>query len=81
MRQIIEKGLKKERISVAIGLYQEGNSIELAAEKAHVNLWDLMEQIHKLNMTMRFNLEEEKLLISQALEKSYPELSKKILDI
>ena len=68
-------------IVAAIEIYQEGNSLELSAQKAHVNLWDLIEQIHLRGISTRFNLEEEKIFFSESLEKEFPELSKRILDM
>jgi predicted DNA-binding protein len=80
LRHIIKIGIEKEKMVAAINLYQEGDSLELSAEKAKVNLWDLIEQMHLLGISTRFNLDEEKVFFSNSLEENFPDLSKRILD-
>lgn len=81
LRKIIEKGIENEKILIAIELYHQGNSLEQAAVKSNVNIWDLIDEIHKRGISMRFQADEEKLLYAKMLEKDYPELSKKILKL
>ncbi len=81
IRRIIEKGLTEEKLTMAVALYQKGDTLEKAASRANVSLWDLIDFLHVRGITTQFNMNEEKLLLSNALRQNYPELSKKILDL
>lgn len=81
IREILERGLQKEKIKVAIELYQEGNSLERAANLASINIWDLLDALYTLGIPQRIDLKQEKLLLAQAFEKELPEISKKILEL
>jgi predicted transcriptional regulator len=45
LRRIIEDGVKRERIEIAVHLYEKGDTMEQAANKADIFLWDLMDEI------------------------------------
>ncbi|HUX98779.1 MAG TPA: hypothetical protein VMV49_04450 [Candidatus Deferrimicrobium sp.] len=81
LRQILEKGLEKEKIQIAIELYQQGNSIEYSANLAGINIWDLLDALYTQGIPQKVDLKLEKILLSQAFEKELPELSKKILEL
>jgi len=81
IREILERGLEKEKIKVAIELYQEGNSLERAANLANVNIWDVLDAIYSLGIPKKIDLKQEKLFFAQAFEKELPEVSKKILEL
>ncbi|MHA1520457.1 MAG: UPF0175 family protein [Promethearchaeota archaeon] len=81
IREIIKKGLVEEKLNMAIELYQKGDSLEKAAELANVLLWNLIDILHVRGISTKFTIEEEKLLLSNALRHDYPELSKKILKL
>ena len=81
IREILERGLEKEKIKVAIELYQEGNSLERAANLANVNIWDVLDAIYSLGIPKKIDLKQEKLFLTQAFEKELPEVSKKILEL
>ncbi|MHA1674116.1 MAG: ribbon-helix-helix protein, CopG family, partial [Promethearchaeota archaeon] len=81
IRKIIEKGLNEEKLNIAVDLYQKGDTLEEATERADVLLWDLIDILHVRGISSKFNLEEEKLLLSNALRQNYPEISKKILEL
>ena len=40
LRIILEKGLEKEKIDLAIELYLQGDTMERAANVANVSIWD-----------------------------------------
>ena len=81
IRAILERGVKEEKLTVALDLYQRGDSLERAAEITNVSLWDLMDEMNSRGLTKRFDITQEKILVAEALEKEFPELSKKILEI
>ncbi len=70
-----------EKLNLAVELYQKGDTLEKAAERADVPLLDLIDILHVRGISSKFNLEEEKLLLSNALRQNYPEISKKILEL
>ncbi|MBA7523402.1 hypothetical protein ES705_15529 [subsurface metagenome] len=41
VRKIINTGIRKQKIEVALDLYQKGDTLERAANKADASLWDL----------------------------------------
>ncbi len=81
LRLIIEKGLEKEKIQIAIELYQEGNSLEYSANLAGINLWDLLDALYNQGIPQKIDIKQEKILLSQALAKELPTISKKILEL
>ena len=81
LRELIHRGLEEEKLWTAVDLYKRGETMEYAANLTHVNLWDLIEFMHKHNITQNFDSEQEGLLYAKILEIDYPELSKKILDL
>ena len=70
-----------EKLNLAVELYQKGDTLEKAAERADVPLLDLIDILHVRGISSKFNLEEEKLLLSNALRQNYPKISKKILEL
>lgn len=81
IRKIIEKGIGEEKLTMAVALYQKGDTLERAASLANVSLWDLIDFFHIQGISTQFNIQEEKILISNALKLKYPDLSKKILEM
>ena len=81
LRDLIHRGLEEEKLWTAVDLYKRGETMEYAANLTHTNLWDLIEFMHKHNITRNFDAEQDLLLYAKILEADYPELSKKILDI
>ena len=81
LRELIQRGLEEEKLWTAVDLYKRGETMEYAANLTHVNLWDLIEFMHKHNIAQNFDSEQEGLLYAKILEIDYPELSKKILDL
>ena len=71
----------EEKLNMAVELYQKGDTLEKAASRANVSLWDLIDFLHVRGISTQFNREEEKILFSNALRQKYPELSKKILEL
>jgi hypothetical protein len=58
IRKILQTGLLKSKLELAVWLYREGNSLEKAAEEARVNLWDLIEYIKEIGQTKIANIKE-----------------------
>jgi len=81
LRELIHRGLEEEKLWTAVDLYKRGETMEYAANLTHANLWDLIEFMHKHNITQKFDAEQDCLLYAKILEADYPELSKKILDL
>ena len=81
IRKLIEKGLFEEKLTMAVALYQKGDTLERAASLANVSLWDLIDFLHVRGISTQFNIQEEKLLLANALKQKYPELSQKILEL
>ncbi|HME56234.1 MAG TPA: hypothetical protein VKM55_28795 [Candidatus Lokiarchaeia archaeon] len=79
LRIILEKGLEKEKLDLAIELYLQGETMERAANVANVSIWDVMDALNARGITRRFDANQEKAFFAKALEKEYPELARKIL--
>ncbi len=79
LRIILEKGLEKEKVEVAIELYVQGDTMERAANIANVSIWDVMDALIARGITPRFDLNQEKAFLAKALEKDNPDLARKIL--
>ena len=45
LRRIIDEGVKRERLEVAVQSYEKGDTMERAANKADIPLWDLMDEV------------------------------------
>ena len=81
LRIILEKGLEKEKIDLAVEFYFEGETIERAANLANVSIWDVMGALSSRGITQRFDANQEKAFLAKALEKDYPDLARKILKL
>jgi predicted HTH domain antitoxin len=81
LRIILEKGLEKEKLDLAIEFYMHGETMERAANLANVSIWDVMEALHARGITRRFDAAQEKVFMAKALEKEYPDLARKILKL
>ncbi|MEX2681171.1 MAG: ribbon-helix-helix protein, CopG family [Candidatus Sigynarchaeota archaeon] len=46
LRRIIDEGVKRERLEAALQAYEKGDTMDHAASKAGIALWDLMDEIH-----------------------------------
>jgi predicted HTH domain antitoxin len=79
IRQILEIGIEKEKINLAIDLYQQGETLDRAANLADVNLWDLLDTIQERGIKLHVDLSHDKVLFADYFKKEYPELSKRIL--
>lgn len=78
VRRIIDRGIKKQRIDLALDLYQKGESLERAANISGASLWDVLEQRKRRGITSKFDIEEEKDTIIRIFAKEDEELEKKI---
>jgi predicted HTH domain antitoxin len=81
LRIILEKGLEKEKIDLAVELYLQGDTMEHAANVANVSLWDLLDALNARGITRHFDASTEKLFVAKALEGEFPDLAKKILKL
>jgi predicted HTH domain antitoxin len=81
LRIILEKGLEKEKLDLAIELYIEGDTMERASEVANVSIWEVMDALHARGVARRFDVNQEKAFIAKALEKEYPDLARKIMKL
>ncbi len=80
LRKILEEGVEREKVLTAIELYQKGASLERASNDANASLWDVIDALSRLGISMRFEIDQEKLLFARAFEKINPRLAKKILE-
>ena len=59
-RKILSFGLEKAKLDLAVRLYQEGESFGRAADRAHVNHWDLIEHFQRVGQSTIIDYEEQK---------------------
>ena len=81
LRIILEKGLEKEKLDLAIELYLKGETMERAANMTNVSIWDVMDALNVRGITRRFDANQEKAFLAKALETEYPDLARKILKL
>nr|MDO8088853.1 hypothetical protein [Candidatus Sigynarchaeum springense] len=79
LRIILEKGLEKEKVDLAVSIYIDGETLERAANVVNVSIWDLMDALRVRGISQHFDASQEKIFVARALEKEFPDLAKKIL--
>lgn len=66
LRQIILKGLAKEKLDLGLQLYKEGKvTLWKAAELSKLNIWEFMEEVKKERISVKYSLEDAKEEIKQ----------------
>ncbi len=81
VRRIVAEGIEKQKIEVAIKLYQKGETLERAANLTEASVWDLIDEIKRRGIVSEFDIEEEKDTYIKALAKDNEDLAKKIHNI
>jgi len=81
VRDVINKGLETKKIDIALELYQKGNTLEQAANKAKITLWDLIDDVKKRGITSKSDIEQTKALIIKTIAGDDENLAKKISEI
>lgn len=81
VRKIISIGIRQQKIEVALDLYQKGDTLERAVNKADASLWDLFEELKNRGITSKFDIEKEKDTYVRIFGKDNKDLIKKIRDI
>ena len=79
IRRVIEDGLFHERINKAIDLYQKCDTMELAANKTGLSIWDVMDVVHERGIRRPVDLLQIKKILIDGLDID-EELKQKILD-
>ncbi len=78
---ILEQGIEKERLDLAVSSYLKGESIGRAVDVSQCNLWALLEEFKKRGITKRFDLDVAKELVLSTIAKNDPELQDKIKEL
>jgi predicted HTH domain antitoxin len=60
VRKIIDNGIERQKIEVAIDLYQKGDTLERVANISGASLWDLFEELKNRGITSKFDIDQEK---------------------
>jgi len=81
VRKIIDKGIEQQKIELAIGLYQKGDTLERAANISGASLWDLFEELKSRGITSKFDIEQEKETYMRIFAKDNKDLMDKIRKI
>ena len=81
LRIILEKGLEKEKVDLAVSLYIDGETLERAANVVNISIWDLMDALRSKGINQHFDLNQEKIYVAKALEKDFPGIARKILNM
>lgn len=78
VRRILKNGIERQKIELAIDLYQKGEMLEKAADISGAVLWDLFDEIKSRGITKKFDLEQEKDTVIKIIGKNNKELIEKI---
>ena len=68
IRKILTENILKAKLDSAIKLYQQGATLDEAATKANVNLWDLIEYMPIIGQTTKVNIQELEIDLRKALD-------------
>ena len=80
LRRIIDDGMMHERLNKAIELYQQGDTMEFAANETGIPVWDLMDAIHDRGIRRPVDIHQVKQILVENLGKD-SKITKKILDL
>ena len=67
IRKILSENILKAKLDSAIRLYQQGTTLDEAATKANVSLWDLIEYMPTIGQTTKVDAKELELELKRAL--------------
>ena len=67
IRQLLSKALPLKKLELAAYYYQNGETLERAAELTDVNLWDLIEYLRSRGITLHWDVDEWKTLCKKVL--------------
>jgi hypothetical protein len=71
----------KEKLLTTWEMYQNGESLERAAEKVRVSVWDMIDFMATMGYTKKFDLQSQKELYGKVLEELNSDLAEKIRDL
>ena len=57
LRQILANGIKETKLKLAREYYENGDSLERAAEKARLSLWDVIDYFEKVQVNKHYDEE------------------------
>lgn len=67
-RKILAEGLRKAKLELGLRFLREGYSLGYAAQKAHIDLWDLLDYRIQSGFTQPANYKSLRLEYLQALD-------------
>lgn len=67
IRRILSENILKAKLDSAIRLYQQGATLDEAATKANVSLWDLIEYMPTIGQTIIVDAKELELELKKSL--------------
>ncbi|MHA1651766.1 MAG: UPF0175 family protein [Candidatus Helarchaeota archaeon] len=70
IRRLLWKSIESEKIEFAVKLYlEEKISLGKAAEIANISIWQMLDELHKRNLPLKYKLSDAELEIHKMLEK------------
>lgn len=81
VRKIIDNGIEKQKIEVALDLYQKGDTLERAANITGASLWDLFDEMKNRGITSKFDIDQEKETYLRVFGEGNKVLKDKIRDL
>lgn len=81
VKRILDSGIERQKIEVAIDLYQKGETLEKAANISGAALWDLFDEMKQRGITKKFDLEHEKDTMVRIFAKNNKDLAERIRNL
>lgn len=70
IRRLLWKSIKREKLELALQRYLDDKiSLGMAAEIAEISIWELLDELKKRNVTLKYRIEDAEKEIENILKK------------